>query len=173
MFRAGDRGAADSFCSWPWSVPCCSARRPSCRYYVDALWFGALGYGDVFWKTLNIQGDRVYGRRSRDVRAPHRRVPWVEATRLRRAVRRQHHHQRTPRDAADRSGSFFRCVRGVRDHRLRRGRWDWRPTGRPSRSGGTGDRRSMRRPSLTRSLAGHWISTCSRSRRCNWPPAGS
>jgi uncharacterized membrane protein (UPF0182 family) len=25
-------------------------------YYVDALWFGALGYGDVFWKTLNIQG---------------------------------------------------------------------------------------------------------------------
>ena len=25
-------------------------------YYVDALWFGALGYRDVFWKTLNIQG---------------------------------------------------------------------------------------------------------------------
>ena len=25
-------------------------------YYVDALWFGALGYGDVFWKTLNFQG---------------------------------------------------------------------------------------------------------------------
>ncbi len=24
-------------------------------YYVDALWFGALGYGDVFWKTLNFQ----------------------------------------------------------------------------------------------------------------------
>jgi uncharacterized protein len=24
-------------------------------YYVDALWFGALGYRDVFWKTLNIQ----------------------------------------------------------------------------------------------------------------------
>lgn len=25
-------------------------------YYVDALWFGSLGYADVFWKTLNIQG---------------------------------------------------------------------------------------------------------------------
>ena len=25
-------------------------------YYVDSLWFGALGYRDVFWKTLNIQG---------------------------------------------------------------------------------------------------------------------
>ena len=25
-------------------------------YYVDALWFGALGYRDVFWKTLNFQG---------------------------------------------------------------------------------------------------------------------
>ena len=25
-------------------------------YYVDALWFGALGYRDVFWKMLNIQG---------------------------------------------------------------------------------------------------------------------
>jgi len=24
-------------------------------YYVDALWFGSLGYGDVFWKTLNVQ----------------------------------------------------------------------------------------------------------------------
>jgi hypothetical protein len=25
-------------------------------YYVEALWFGSLGYVDVFWKTLNIQG---------------------------------------------------------------------------------------------------------------------
>ena len=24
-------------------------------YYIDALWFGSLGYGDVFWKTLSIQ----------------------------------------------------------------------------------------------------------------------
>ena len=24
-------------------------------YYVDALWFGSLGYADVFWKTLNFQ----------------------------------------------------------------------------------------------------------------------
>src|SRR5690348_7785332 len=24
-------------------------------YYIEALWFGALGYGDVFWKTLSIQ----------------------------------------------------------------------------------------------------------------------
>ena len=25
-------------------------------YYVEALWFGSLGYEDVFWKTLNLQG---------------------------------------------------------------------------------------------------------------------
>jgi len=25
-------------------------------YYVDALWFDSLGYADVFWKTLNLQG---------------------------------------------------------------------------------------------------------------------
>ena len=24
-------------------------------YYVDALWFGSLGYGDVFWKSLDLQ----------------------------------------------------------------------------------------------------------------------
>ena len=24
-------------------------------YYVDALWFGSLGYADVFWKTVNVQ----------------------------------------------------------------------------------------------------------------------
>src|SRR5947207_13905030 len=24
-------------------------------YYVDALWFGSLGYAAVFWKTLNVQ----------------------------------------------------------------------------------------------------------------------
>ncbi len=24
-------------------------------YYVDVLWFGSLGYGDVFWKTLSLQ----------------------------------------------------------------------------------------------------------------------
>ena len=24
-------------------------------YYVDALWFDSLGYGDVFWKSLNLQ----------------------------------------------------------------------------------------------------------------------
>ena len=26
-------------------------------YYVDALWFGSLGYGDVFWKTLSLRGE--------------------------------------------------------------------------------------------------------------------
>jgi uncharacterized membrane protein (UPF0182 family) len=25
-------------------------------YYVDALWFDSLGFADVFWKTLNVQG---------------------------------------------------------------------------------------------------------------------
>jgi len=24
-------------------------------YYVDVLWFGSLGYGDVFWKTIRVQ----------------------------------------------------------------------------------------------------------------------
>ena len=24
-------------------------------YYVDALWFGSLGYADVFWTSLNLQ----------------------------------------------------------------------------------------------------------------------
>jgi uncharacterized membrane protein (UPF0182 family) len=24
-------------------------------YYVDALWFGSLGYGDVFWRSLSLQ----------------------------------------------------------------------------------------------------------------------
>ena len=25
-------------------------------YYVEALWFSSLGYGDVFWKTVNLRG---------------------------------------------------------------------------------------------------------------------
>src|SRR5579859_3634775 len=25
-------------------------------YYVDALWFDSLGYGDVFWRSLSLQG---------------------------------------------------------------------------------------------------------------------
>jgi uncharacterized membrane protein (UPF0182 family) len=29
--------------------------RTALSYYVDVLWFGSLGYGDVFWKTLNLQ----------------------------------------------------------------------------------------------------------------------
>ena len=29
--------------------------RTALSYYVDALWFGSLGYGDVFWKTLDLQ----------------------------------------------------------------------------------------------------------------------
>jgi len=29
--------------------------RAALSYYVDALWFGSLGYGDVFWKTLSLQ----------------------------------------------------------------------------------------------------------------------
>jgi len=26
-------------------------------YFVDVLWFRSLGYEDVFWKTLNLQGE--------------------------------------------------------------------------------------------------------------------
>ncbi len=29
--------------------------RVASTYYVDALWFGSLGYQDVFWKTLGVQ----------------------------------------------------------------------------------------------------------------------
>ena len=29
--------------------------RTALSYYVDALWFGSLSYGDVFWKTLSLQ----------------------------------------------------------------------------------------------------------------------
>src|ERR1700680_2370453 len=29
--------------------------RTALSYYVDALWFGSLGYGDVFRKTLSLQ----------------------------------------------------------------------------------------------------------------------
>jgi uncharacterized membrane protein (UPF0182 family) len=31
------------------------ASRTILSYYVDALWFGSLGYKDVFWKTLSLQ----------------------------------------------------------------------------------------------------------------------
>ncbi len=30
--------------------------RTAVSYYVEALWFDSLGYGTVFWKTLNLQG---------------------------------------------------------------------------------------------------------------------
>ena len=30
-------------------------------YYVEALWFSSLGYGDVFWKTLNLQSTVFLG----------------------------------------------------------------------------------------------------------------
>ena len=29
--------------------------RTAVSYYIDALWFGSLGYGDVFWTTLRVQ----------------------------------------------------------------------------------------------------------------------
>ena len=31
------------------------ASRTTLSYYVDALWFGSLGYGGVFWKTLSLK----------------------------------------------------------------------------------------------------------------------
>jgi len=31
------------------------ASRTWLSYYVDALWFGSLGYGQVFWKSLRLQ----------------------------------------------------------------------------------------------------------------------
>ena len=34
-------------------------------YYVDALWFDSLGYGDVFWTTLRLQGGRIHALRRR------------------------------------------------------------------------------------------------------------
>ena len=35
--------------------------RTALSYYVDVLWFGSLGYGDVFWKTLSLQWGRLRG----------------------------------------------------------------------------------------------------------------
>src|ERR1700687_4169703 len=29
--------------------------RTAFSYYIDALWFGSLGYGDVFWKKQGVQ----------------------------------------------------------------------------------------------------------------------
>src|SRR5919109_3543536 len=29
--------------------------RTALTYYIDALWFGSLGYAEVFWKTLRLQ----------------------------------------------------------------------------------------------------------------------
>src|ERR1700726_4930064 len=29
--------------------------RAALSYYVDGLWFGSLGYADVFWETLGVQ----------------------------------------------------------------------------------------------------------------------
>ncbi len=29
--------------------------RTAVSYYVDTLWYGSLGYADVFWKTLGLQ----------------------------------------------------------------------------------------------------------------------
>ena len=31
--------------------------RAALSYYVDLLWFGSLGYADVFWKTLSLQSE--------------------------------------------------------------------------------------------------------------------
>jgi uncharacterized membrane protein (UPF0182 family) len=37
----------------------CPERRHDPVHYVEALWFSSLGYGDVFWTTLNLQS-RVF-----------------------------------------------------------------------------------------------------------------
>src|SRR5271157_264754 len=31
------------------------------KYYVDSLWFGSLGYAEVFWKTVRLQGTTFMG----------------------------------------------------------------------------------------------------------------
>jgi uncharacterized membrane protein (UPF0182 family) len=31
------------------------ASKEALSYWVDLLWFRSLGYGDVFWKTLNLE----------------------------------------------------------------------------------------------------------------------
>src|SRR5579884_1696762 len=35
--------------------------RTALSYYVDALWFGSLGYGDVFRKTVSLQWSAFAG----------------------------------------------------------------------------------------------------------------
>ena len=43
-------------------------------YYVDALWFDSLGFGDVFWKTLNLQARSLHRLRRHHLPRPVRLV---------------------------------------------------------------------------------------------------
>jgi hypothetical protein len=53
---------------WPSLPESSSAVGARCRinYYVDVLWFGSLGYGDVFWKTLSLQWGIFTGHNAAD-----------------------------------------------------------------------------------------------------------
>ena len=136
-------------------------------YYVDALWFGSLGYGDVFWKTLEPAGADLH----RLLRSP----PFsrytasylaAEAGAARRTRRSADSDQRTADQAAGRTGA-----EADRARRLARAspsspapammaQWQlfalyWHAP------------RGDAAPSI-RSSAGRSPSTCSRCRRGSW-----
>ncbi len=53
--------------------------RIASSYYVDALWFGSLGYAEVFWKTLSFQAGVFRGLCRGHVSDSIRIVPGPEA----------------------------------------------------------------------------------------------
>ena len=53
---AAPAGAGAACCFSRSSWPSVFGTGTALSYYVDALWFDSLGYVDVFWKTLNLQG---------------------------------------------------------------------------------------------------------------------
>ena len=53
--------------------------RTALSYYVDVLWFGSLGYGDVYWKTLQPSVGNLRGFCSGHISHSVRIVPSSEA----------------------------------------------------------------------------------------------
>ena len=75
--------------------------RTALSYYVDVLWFGSLGYGDVFWKTLSLAVGNLRGFCSGHISHSVRIVPGSEAGASPRFAERSHDfHRRTAGEAA-------------------------------------------------------------------------
>ena len=142
-------------------------------YYVDALWFGALGYREVFWKTLNIQGAVFTAAGVATFAVLIGAFNWLkppgfgELNAGRIII--------NGRPVTLPIGPVLSLVASVVSAIIAFGvavglSSDWSTIalwwyGRPPVD--------ACRQSSTRSLDGHWISTYSRSLRGSWPPAGS